>query len=177
MTEDRTTEHNHTTDDGRQPRAATPIEGARFGHVNLTGRDWRRLAAFYATVFGAELVPPERDYRGPDLDAATGLQDAHLTGAHLRLPGHGDAGPTLEIYSYDAMSEHPGPSVPRPGWGHIAFQVPDVEAALEAVRAAGGGRLGEVVTLTTSDGRRVTWCYGTDPDGNIVELQAWSPSK
>jgi hypothetical protein len=23
-------------------------------------------------------------------------------------------------------------------------------------------------------GRRVTWCYVTDPEGNIVELQAWS---
>jgi hypothetical protein len=22
--------------------------------------------------------------------------------------------------------------------------------------------------------RNVTWCYVTDPEGNIVELQAWS---
>jgi hypothetical protein len=37
-----------------------------------------------------------------------------------------------------------------------------------------GVRFGHVVTLTTADGRRVTWCYVTDPEGNIVELQAWS---
>ena len=55
------------------------IEGARFGHVNLTGRDWRRLATFYVDVFGCTFVPPERDYRGRDLDAGPRLSGAHLT--------------------------------------------------------------------------------------------------
>jgi glyoxylase I family protein len=150
------------------------VPGARFGHVNLTGRDWRRLAAFYREVFGCEVVPPERDYRGPDLDAATGLTGAHLTGTHLRLPGYGPEGPTLEIYQYDELAVHPGTAGARPGWGHVAFQVPDVAAARAAVIAEGGGTVGEVVTLQTSDGRRVTWCYATDPEDNIVELQAWS---
>jgi catechol 2,3-dioxygenase-like lactoylglutathione lyase family enzyme len=150
------------------------IEGARFGHVNVTGADWRRLALFYGDVFGMELVPPERDYRGPDLEAATGVADAHLRGAHLRLPGLDPAGPTLEIYQYDSIDPPRSPRVDRAGWGHVAFQVPDVTAALNAFVEAGGGRIGDVVTLATSDGRRVTWCYATDPDGNIVELQAWS---
>jgi catechol 2,3-dioxygenase-like lactoylglutathione lyase family enzyme len=150
------------------------IEGARFGHVNVTSRDWRRLAAFYTDLFGLELVPPERDYRGPDLEAATGIPDAHLTGAHLRLPGHGPTGPTLEIYQYEEVEASAGARVARAGWGHIAFQVPDVPAALAALLEAGGGRFGDAVTLTTADGRHVTWCYATDPDGNIVELQAWS---
>jgi len=153
-----------------------PID-ARFGHVNLTGRDWRALAAFYTDVLGCTFVPPERDIRGDHLDAATGLTGAHLTGAHLRLPGLGPDGPTLEIYSYDDLADHPGPAVARPGWGHIAFQVPDVPAAVDAVLAAGGGRVGEVITTATSDGRRVTWCYATDPEGNIIELQAWSSAE
>ena len=150
------------------------IDGARFGHVNVTGRDWRRLAAFYGDVFGMELVPPERDYRGADLEAATRIAGAHLTGAHLRLPGHGPTGPTLEIYQYDAVAPNDDPRVDRAGWGHIAFQVPEVDAALEVVLQAGGSRFGKVVTLTTADGRHVTWCYATDPDGNLIELQAWS---
>jgi hypothetical protein len=52
--------------------------------------------------------------------------------------------------------------------------VPDVEAALEAVVAHDGGRFGEIVTLRTTDGRRVTWCYARDPADNLIELQAWS---
>jgi catechol 2,3-dioxygenase-like lactoylglutathione lyase family enzyme len=150
------------------------IEGARFGHVNVTGSDWRRLASFYDDVFGMELVPPERDFSGPDLEAATGVANAHLRGAHLRLPDDGASGPTLEIYQYDDVEPARPPRVDRSGWGHIAFQVPDVAAALDAFVDAGGGRFGEVITLTTSAGGRVTWCYATDPDGNIVELQAWS---
>jgi catechol 2,3-dioxygenase-like lactoylglutathione lyase family enzyme len=150
------------------------IEDARFGHVNVTSRDWRRLATFYTDVFGCTLVPPERDIRSADLDAATGLRDAHLTGAHLRLPGHGETGPTLEIFSYDTIAEHQGARVDRPGWGHIAFGVPDVPAALDAVLAAGGGCLGDIITTRTADGRGVTWVYATDPDGNLLELQAWS---
>lgn len=150
------------------------IENARFGHVNVTSSDWRRLAAFYGDLFGCELVPPERDYRGSDLEGATRVAGAHLTGAHLRLPGHGDTGPTIEIYEYDTVEPPREPRVDRAGWGHIAFQVPDVPAALDAVVEAGGSRFGEVVTLTTSTGARVTWCYAADPDGNLLELQAWS---
>jgi catechol 2,3-dioxygenase-like lactoylglutathione lyase family enzyme len=151
----------------------TAIE-ARFGHVNVTSHDWRRLAAFYTDVFGCVVVPPERDIRGADLDAATHLHDAHLTGAHLRLPGHGDTGPTLEIFQYDAIDAHPSAQVDRPGWGHVAFQVPDIPAAIEAVVAGGGASYGDVVSMQTRDGRTVTWVYMTDPDGNLVELQAWS---
>ncbi len=151
-------------------------ESARFGHVNLTGSDWRRLASFYADVFGCELVPPERDYRGNELDRATRLEGAHLVGAHLRLPGHGPDGLTLEIYQYADMEGLRPPRVNRPGWGHLAFQVVDVDAALEAVVAAGGARYGDVVTLQTADGRRVTWCYAADPEGNLIELQRWSPA-
>ena len=150
------------------------IENVRFGHVNVTGPDWRVLADFYRDVFGCTLVPPERDYRSADLDAGTRLSGAHLTGAHLRLPGHGDAGPTIEVFSYEALDSHLPPSVARPGSGHIAFQVPDVVTAVAAVLANGGGRIGEIVTTQTSDGSSVTWCYARDPAENLIELQAWS---
>lgn len=147
---------------------------ARFGHVNVIARDWQRLAKFYGAVFGMEIVPPLRDYRGPDLEAGTGVRGAALRGAHLRLPGLGADGPTLEIYSYESGPQSVPPAVNRPGFQHIAFVVPDVAAAREAVLGAGGGKVGAIVTLTTDDGRRVTWTYVTDPEGNFVELQAWA---
>ena len=62
----------------------------------------------------------------------------------------------------------------RPGFGHIAFEVESVAEARQEVLREGGGEVGEVVTLTTADGRRVTWCYLADPEGNIIELQSWS---
>lgn len=150
------------------------ITAARYGHTNLIARDWQRLARFYEEVFGCTPVPPERDYRGADLDRGTALSDAHLRGVHLRLPGHGPEGPTLEIYSFDEIVEGPPAVVNRTGWGHIAFAVDDVEGARPEVLRAGGTEVGDVVTLETADGRRVTWCYMTDPEGNIIELQSWS---
>jgi catechol 2,3-dioxygenase-like lactoylglutathione lyase family enzyme len=151
-----------------------PIEGARYGHTNLIARDWRALAAWYETLFGCEPVPPERDYSGPDLSRGTGVNDAALKGVHLRLPGHGDNGPTLEIYTFQSTHGEAGRTIDGPGWGHIAFAVTDVESARQRVLAEGGAAIGDVVTLTTADGRRVTWCYVTDPEGNAVELQSWS---
>ncbi len=146
---------------------------ARYAHTNLVARDWRGLASFYERVFGCRPIGPERDFRGPSLDAGTGLEGAHLTGVHLRLPGHGDSGPTLEIFSYDVLLDTSPAAVNRPGLGHIAFQVDDVTAARAAVLAQGGRAVGDVVTLTTTSGARVTWCYVTDPEGNGIELQKW----
>lgn len=147
---------------------------ARYVHTNLIAKNWKHLADFYQTVFGCTPVPPQRDYQGEALDAGTGLRGARLTGVHLRLPGHDENGPTLEIYTYDELEPHPGRAVNRPGFGHIAFEVDDVKEAWETVKSHGGGAVGEIVTLITKTGAQVTWCYMTDPEGNIIELQSWS---
>ena len=147
---------------------------AKYVHTNLIARDWPKLADFYVSVFGCEPVPPERDYSGADLERGTGVRGASLRGVHLRLPGWGPDGPTLEIYQYSREEEALPTAANRPGFAHIAFAVPDVVAAREEVIAAGGRAVGEVVTLTTADERQVTWCYVTDREGNIIELQAWS---
>ncbi len=152
----------------------SPALQARYAHTNLIARDWRALARFYETVFGCVPVPPERDLAGPAMDAGTGLPGAHVRGLHLRLPGHGDQGPTLEVFSYDELADRPATAVNRPGLGHVAFAVGDVAAARDAVLAAGGRPVGEVVTVEVAGGARVTWCYVADPEGNVIELQSWS---
>jgi predicted enzyme related to lactoylglutathione lyase len=150
------------------------IAGAKYGHTNLIAKDWRSLARFYQDLFGCTPVPPERDFKGHDLERGTGIPGAELRGVHLRLPGHGAEGPTLEIFNYNVLEEKPDVAVNRPGFGHIAFVVDDVPEARAAVLAAGGRPVGEVVTLTTAAGTRVTWVYVTDPEGNVLELQSWS---
>lgn len=153
--------------------------GARYGHTNVIARDWRRLASFYEEVFDCVRVPPERDYSGDLAERGTGVPGAAFRGVHLRLPGHGANGPTLEIYAYTENVDPPAsPAANRVGWGHIAFMVDDVTSARAAVLAAGGQPVpgAETVTTRTADGRRVTWCYLADPEGNLIELQSWSPA-
>jgi len=147
---------------------------AKYSHTNLIAQDWKALSNFYQEVFGCIPVPPERDYKGDKLDAGSGVSGAHLTGVHLRLPGFGDNGPTLEIFNYNILESKGRPAANRLGYGHIAFGVEDVDAAQKAVLEAGGSAVGGIVTLQVSTGAKVKWCYVTDPEGNIIELQTWS---
>ncbi|MDK2980503.1 MAG: glyoxylase family protein [Chloroflexota bacterium] len=146
----------------------------RYAHTNLVCRDWRALSRFYIEVFDCQPVPPERDLKGAWLDRATGLKNAHLTGQHLRLPGFGEHGPTLEIFQYDEMPPRPMPSVAnRPGLGHLAFEVESVEDTLQDLLAHGGSKLGEVVKQEIAGVGVITFTYATDPEGNILEIQSW----
>jgi len=144
----------------------------RYVHTNLIARDWRRLARFYQDVFGCEPVLPERDLSGPEMEAGTRVPGARLQGTHLRLPGWGDTGPTLEIFQYSENAAEVPRLVNRPGFAHIAFSVTSVRDARDHVLAHGGSPVGDVVTVAVSATARVTWCYVRDPEGNIVELQA-----
>ena len=147
---------------------------AKYVHTNLIAEDWQSLSIFYQQLFGCIPVPPERDFQGETLEAGSGIPGAHLRGIHLRLPGYADDGPTLEIFNYNILENRGKPAVNRPGFGHIAFLVDEVASAQKSVLQAGGKPVGEIVTLQVATGAKVTWCYVTDLEGNIIELQSWS---
>ena len=147
---------------------------ATYVHTNLIARDWKRLVRFYSDVFGCEPRAPERDMSGAWLDNVTSLWNAHLSGVHLRLPGYGENGPTLEIFSYDELVERGMPVANQCGFAHIAFAVDDVDQALQAVIAAGGGAVGRVATTEVDGVGLLRVVYSRDPEGNIVELQKWN---
>ena len=150
------------------------VIGARFVHTNIVARDWKRLARFYGQVFGCTPVPPERKLSGQWLEHCTGVPNAKIEGIHLRLPGLGDNGPTLEIFQYNQQGERPETAINRRGFAHIAFVVDDVETARREVIEAGGGTIGKVVSVEIPGAGEITLVYLTDPEGNIIELQHWS---
>jgi predicted enzyme related to lactoylglutathione lyase len=147
---------------------------AKFVHVNLVARDWKKLTAFYEEVFGCTIVPPERNLSGQWIEDCTGVPGAKIHGAHLRLPGYGNEGPTLEIFQYDQGMEREQTRANRPGFVHIAFSVDDVKSARDAVLAAGGSHFGKLVAVDIPDAGKLTVVYVTDPEGNMIELQKWS---
>jgi glyoxylase I family protein len=149
------------------------VNNARYVHTNIISRDWERLARFYETVFGCRRVLPERDMSGSWIERGTGVSGAHVRGAHLRLPGYGESGPTLEIFQYNIGTAAPEKPVNETGLAHIAFLVEDVGTALAEVLSHGGSRLAEVVTREIAGVGLLTFVYARDPDGNILELQSW----
>ena len=146
---------------------------AIYRHTNIISKDWKKLAQFYETVFGCVRVPPERNLSGKWLDKGTGVTDARISGVQLRLPGHGDTGPTVEIFQYAENEVRLPPKANREGIGHLAFEVDDVAEAMEEVLANGGQSIGEVTSFDLEGIGTVTFVYITDPEGNMIELQAF----
>lgn len=146
---------------------------ARYKHTNIVARDWRKLARFYETVFDCIRVLPERDLSGAWLEKGTGIKKARLEGVHLRLPGLGENGPTLEIFQYAENAEKPASLPNREGLSHVAFEVDDVAAALDLVLQQGGKTIGTIVSHPVPGVGLLTFVYAADPEGNLLELQAW----
>ena len=145
----------------------------RYAHTNLVARNWKSLAEFYIKVFGCRIKPPERKLAGAWLDQATGLQNASLEGVHLLLPGYGDQGPTLEIFSYQIGHDREPIMANHTGLTHIAFEVEDVDQTLDHALKNGGQLLGKVSGKTIEGVGELKFVYFRDPEGNIVEIQSW----
>ena len=149
----------------------------RYAHTNIISKDWKRLADFYTTVFDCVPVPPQRDQSGDWLERATGVADAHLQGMHLRLPGYGNDGPTLEIFQYTNIIDTDKPVANKQGFGHIAFEVENIIAILDLALNNGAEKVGELSEHFVAGVGHLTFIYISDPDGNIIELQNWNRSQ
>ena len=145
----------------------------RYAHTNIIAKDWKKLASFYVDVFGCKVKPPERDLSGDWLDKATGLLNAKLKGVHLILPGYGEDGPTLEIFSYKNLHERIPLMANHKGFTHIAFEVDDVEITFAKALKNDGEKLGEIIEKEIKNVGVIKFTYLRDPEGNIIEIQSW----
>ena len=145
----------------------------RYVHTNIIAKDSNKLIQFYKEVMNCKSIGETRNLKGNWLDKMTGIKDAHIVGEHLCLPGYDMDHPTLEIFSYDEIIIDENHQVNKCGIAHLAFEVDDVEATLEKILKAGGGKIGEVVNAEYEDGKKAMFVYATDIEGNILELQSW----
>ena len=147
----------------------------KYVHTNIISKVCSKLANFYVEVFECERAGKEYELYGDWLKEGANIKSAKLKGINLKLPGYEKDGPELEIFQYDEMLEKTEPiAANREGFGHIAFKVDNVEAALEKMLTTGGSKLGEVVHKEFKSGT-LTFTYAKDPEGNIIELQMWTP--
>jgi catechol 2,3-dioxygenase-like lactoylglutathione lyase family enzyme len=148
-------------------------EAMRYAHTNIAARDWKKLSDFYIRVFDCTMKPPKRNLSGGWLDQATGLSNAELEGVHLLLPGHGESGPTLEIFSYKDMHDCESIMANYNGYTHIAFEVENVDCIFREAIKAGAVKLGDITEKHIEGVGILKFVYFRDPEGNIVEIQSW----
>ncbi|MEM1295070.1 MAG: VOC family protein [Verrucomicrobiota bacterium] len=145
----------------------------RYAHTNIIAEDWKKLMRFYVEVFDCVPVSSERDHRGKHTDDLTGIEDVRVVGQHLRVPGHGEHGPTIEIFTFNQQLSSQEPAINRPGFAHLAFEVEDFEGVRQQILDRGGIDYGKKITIDIPGAGKLTLIYMTDPEGNIVELQRW----
>jgi catechol 2,3-dioxygenase-like lactoylglutathione lyase family enzyme len=145
----------------------------KYSHTNLVTPNWRRLADFYKQVFGCKQVGPKRSLSGKSLSGGTNVESAQIEGVHLRLPGYGAEGPTLEIFQYIEIKDREVSHANSKGLTHIAFEVSDLNEVCSKVIREGGWMLGKLVSQIVEGVGVCTFVYVRDPDRNIIEIQAW----
>ncbi|MGI9417202.1 MAG: VOC family protein [Geminicoccaceae bacterium] len=138
----------------------------RFNHTAFVVRDLDRTIGFFRDLLGFELTSrAPRD--GRTIDDMTGLAGADIEVAYLSGLGH-----RIELILYNAPTDRGGglPRIFQDGSGHVALDVDDAEAAVEAAGAYGLALVGDIVTIDQgpNKGRKVV--YLQSEDGLSVEF-------
>ena len=143
----------------------------RLLHVNINAKDWKKVAAFYETVFGCVQVPPEKEITGEFAARLTGMEGTQIRRIALAFPDDPD-GAQLEIFQYNMQDDSAPGTINMTGLGHIAIQIDDIDETTKKLVEAGGTYVGKRVSRTYVDKPDLYIHYVKDCEGNIIELMA-----
>lgn len=143
-------------------------------HVGVTVPDIEQATAFFVDALGAQVLydtlpREEGPNTGSELDDRLGVPQgtAQVAIRMLALP----SGPGLELFEFS------GPRQDRPsvasdlGWQHVALYADDLDAARDAIVAAGGTALSAPKPLPSVEaGEHNRFVYCRTPWGSTLEL-------
>ena len=131
-------------------------QGARLDHVGLSVADLDGAASWFCDVFG---LVPELALRVEPLDLS------------IRMLIHPGYGYRLELLhrpgSAGDKPDTPAEAALRHGYGHVAFDVTDLDVAYDR---AVGREARRVMPPGPSPEPGVRMAFVADPEGNLVEL-------
>jgi len=136
--------------------------GARLDHVGLAVGDLAAAASWFCDVFG---LVSELTLRVEALDLSIEM---------LIHPGYGYRLELLHRPGATAGGKpaNPGEAALRHGYGHVAFDVTDLDAAYERAVARGAR---PVMPPGPSPEAGVRMAFVADPEGNLVEFLQRAP--
>jgi catechol 2,3-dioxygenase-like lactoylglutathione lyase family enzyme len=137
---------------------------ARFTHVGIGVSNLERSLRFYRDLLGFTWEH-ELEVEGEPTDTLLRLRGTKLHAEYLTRDGV-----RIELLHFASPPAPPRPDRPMNQYGltHLSFRVTDMDAVLDALRAAGERVLEETVI------RFPEWqsaaCMVLDPDGQLIEL-------
>jgi catechol 2,3-dioxygenase-like lactoylglutathione lyase family enzyme len=140
-----------------------PSPDTRFHHVSLSVADLPALERWYGDAFGLDQI--EERVELPEAGVRTAvLSDGR--GLRVELIERGDSRPV----------SHPDPLTAAADrtFGHLALQVPDLDAAFAHLTEACGARTVSPPAPGASPGMR--YAYVHDPEDNLLELLEVRPA-
>ncbi len=137
---------------------------ARLDHAGLAVADLGAAAAWFCDVFG---LVPELTLTVDAIDLSIEMLIHPVFGYRLELlhrPGTGAAG-TGRLGR--AKPANPAEAALRAGYGHVAFDVTDLDGAFDRAVARGAR---PVIPPCPSPEPGVRMAFVADPEGNLIEL-------
>ncbi len=142
------------------------LEVRGFNHTGVIVTDLDRAIGFFCELLGFEVL--SRGPRDPaQIGRMTGLPGPEVEIAYLQGPGH-----RVELirYATNGIRGFDRPKVYDDGAAHIALDVDDVPAAVEAAAAHGVKPVGEIITIDAGPNRGRKVVYLSSAYGLLIEL-------
>jgi len=133
---------------------------ARLDHAGLAVADLEAAAAWFCDVFG---LVPELSLKVDAIDLSIEMLIHPSFGYRIELlhrPATADPHP-------GGKPAHPAEAALRAGYGHVAFDVADLDAAWDGAVARGAR---PVMPPCPSPEPGVRMAFVADPEGNLIEL-------
>ena len=147
------------------PEQPTVSHVRRFDHVGITVADLEVVTAFFVKL-GLEVEGARMFVEGEFLDTVIGIPDSRTEIVMLRPP---DGGTRLELSSFVRPDHQPGSPAAMAnelGLRNVAFEVVNLQAAVDLLAADGYGLVGDIGQY------KHLWrmAYVRGPEGIIVSL-------
>jgi catechol 2,3-dioxygenase-like lactoylglutathione lyase family enzyme len=139
-----------------------------FHHTVLLVSDFERSVAFYCDMLGFELVSKDDDRRGPFLDQMFALEGVVIKLALVR-----GGGKIIELIEPVAPAELVVTDASTASYGiaRLGFEVDEIDAMVDDLRAKGVEFLSDIVDMTVGHYAGGKVVFFKDPDGILLELQ------
>jgi catechol 2,3-dioxygenase-like lactoylglutathione lyase family enzyme len=140
-------------------------------HFNLIVSDMRRTKEFYHGRLGLEIAL-ETTIEDPEFSRGVCLENTKVLATFFKLPNNNGL---IETFQYERPPGRPGRPDYRAndgGWGHLCFQVDDIEKTYQELKSRGVEFMSTPVTISKEHPffAGVRFCYMLGPDREVVEI-------